>query len=399
MELRFSLKNNGGVTETGISATLSTTDPYLSIVDNLAQFSDIAAGQTVQASDPFTVAVLRGAPDRLEAHCTLNVYGVFGVYTQDVILYVHAPVFEYYRQSVRDTVGSGNGDGVLTVNEDFAIVPTLRNIGLGQATSVQVRLRSTDPAVTITDSVGVIGTINPGQKGVNLTDGVAARLSDVTTYHQLRMVVVDSYGEVFSTLVDTGAPAGVTNVTGYGSATSVALTWDKSTAADLWGYAVYRAPASTGPYTRINAWTADGTSYYVDSGLSGLTRYYYKVAAVDTSGNQGALSTSIAMTTTLPLSANFPVEVLTATTAGITLADLDTDGSLEIVTGGEEIYAVRYTGEDFYDGDQDVRTLGPLTQYRAIPLLEHSGRGGHQPRRPSGDRGSELERRQAPRRG
>ena len=361
VELRFSLKNSGTVTETGISATLSTTDPYLSIVDNLAQFSNIAAGQTVQASDPFTVAVLRSAPDRLEARCTLSVFGVLGVYTQDVILYVHAPRFEYYRQSVRDTVGSGNGDGVLTVNEDFAIVPTLRNIGLGQATSVQIRLRSTDPAVTITDSVCVIGTINPGQTGVNLTDGVAARLSDVTTYHQLRMVILDGYGEVFSTLVDTGAPEVVTGVKAYGGATSVALTWDASLAADLWGYAVYRAPASTGPYTRVNAWTADGTAYYVDSGLSGLTRYYYKIAAVDTSGNQGTLSTGASVTTTLPLSTNFPVELLTATTAGITLADLDSDGSLEIVTGGEEVYAVRYTGEDYYDGDRDVRTLGPLT--------------------------------------
>jgi hypothetical protein len=382
VELRFSLKNNGGVTETGISATLSTADPYLSIVDNLAQFTDIAAGQTVQASDPFTVAVLRGAPDRLEAHCTLSVFGVFGVYTQDVILYVHAPVFEYYRQAVRDTVGSGNGDGVLTVNEDFAIVPTLRNIGIGQATSVQVRLRSTDPAVTITDSISVIGTIDPGDTGVNLVDGVAARLSDVTSYHQLRMVVVDSYGEVFSTLVDTGAPAVVTGVTGYGAATSVSLTWAVSTAGDLWGYAIYRAPASTGPYTRVNTWTADKTSYYVDSGLSGLTRYYYKIAAVDTSGNQSALSSASSVSTTLPLCTNFPVEVLTATSAGITLADLDTDGNLEIVTGGEEIYAVRNTGEDFYDGDQDVRTLGPLTStgqvlYWNTPAAADIDRDGH----------------------
>ncbi len=360
-DLNVSLKNNGSVGETGITATLSTADPYVTVVDNFALYPDLGAGASAAATDPFQVSLDPATPDRHLAHCTLNVFGVQGTYSQEIILYLHAPILQLTHQAVRDTVGNGNGNGTVAVNEDFAIIPTLRNVGLGTAYAVQARLRSTDPAVTITDSVSVLGDIPEGQSAVNPADGFALRLSDVSTAHELTLVAVDAYGEIFTRSLDIAAPATPLDLVSYGEASSVGLTWTPVADADLMGYAVYRAPASSGPYTRLNTGTGERISYFDDDGLPSLTRYYYKVAAVDSSGNEGPASVVASATTTLPLHAGFPIEIGSASTSGITLADLDHDGIPEILGGGQEIYAVRSNGEDFYNGDEDVRTLGPIT--------------------------------------
>ena len=361
VELKFTLGNSGGTTETGTYAVLHVSSPYFTVSDSVSSFPDIAPAGSGLAVDPMIFTISRSAPDRLEAKATLEISGDHGTYTEEVILYVQAPIFQYYLQAVRDTIGNGDGNGVLAENEDFAIVPRIRNLGLGSATAVEARLRSTDPAVTITDSVSVIGTIASGQVGVNLTDGFAASLSDTGSVHTFQVVLVDAYGEVFSISVDVLAPSAPANVVTYGASNSISLTWNPVPDADLWGYAVYRAASETGPFTRINETTTDGTAYYRDEGLPPLTRYYYAVAAVDSSGNEGPLSVVASGTTSLPIHDGFPVEVTTSTTGGITIADLDQDGELEILGAGEEIYAVRHDGSDYYDADSDVRTLGPIT--------------------------------------
>ncbi len=362
VELNIALKNNGGAGETGITATLTSGDPELNVIDNFAQYPDIGTGASSSANDPFVLSVPRSALDRLEAHCTLNIFGNSGAYSQEIIVYGHAPELDYQQQSVRDTVGNGNGNGVIAANEDFAIIPTVHNSGLGTTRGLEARLRSSDPAVTITDSVSVLGALITGQSGVNPADGLAARLSDVSTAHELTLVLVDAYGELSTIPLDITPPDTVMNVVSYGQATSIALTWTQSTSADLRGYNVYRATSSSGPFTRINPTSFERTSYYNDEGLPSLTRYYYEVAPVDSSGNEGRKSVATSATTSLPIHDGFPVEVTSATTAGITLADLNHDGQPEILGGGEEIYAVQSNGDEYYDGDQDVRTLGPITK-------------------------------------
>ncbi len=361
-ELNVTLKNNGSVTESGVSATLSTSDPNVTVVDNFSSYPDIAPGASAAAGDPFVISVAKDAPDRALVHCTLTVFGVLGSYSQDLILYVHAPDLRYYQQAIRDTVGNGNGNGVIAANEDFAILPTVLNVGLGAAHSAQARLRSTDPAVTITDSVAVLGDIPGKGKAYNPADAVRLRLSDVSTAHTLTLAVVDAYGEEAWFKLDITPPDSTSNLITYGNANSISLDWTRSPSADLQGYAVYRSSSSSGPFTRLNTWLPERTAYYNDESLPGLTRYYYRVAPVDSSGNLGKLSAVASATTSLPLHLGFPVEVKTATTAGATVADLDHNGQFEVIGASDEIYAVTADGDDYFDGDDDVRTLGPITK-------------------------------------
>ena len=355
------IKNTGGITETGITATLSTSDPFVSVSDNLAFYPDVSSGNSVSPTDVFGVVVSDDAPDRHEAHFTFTVFGAADSYVEDVILYIHSPIFEYRHQSVRDSVGNGNSNGTVEANEDFVIIPTLRNMGLGLSKNTEVRLRSTDPAVTIVDSVCVLGDMAAGAIVSNPSDPLQAKMSDVATYHELRIVVVDDVGERYTQLIDVVPPVDQpANVIGAGSETSIAISWDAVPDSTIWGYNVYCSPTQGGPYVRVNDNTRF-SAYFNDEELPPLTRFYYQVAAVDSSGNEGSRSSEIDATTTLPMHVNFPVITSSASVSGVTLADLDTDGYLEIVAGADELIALTSDGLDFYDGDQDVRTLGPIS--------------------------------------
>jgi hypothetical protein len=74
-------------------------------------------------------------------------------------------------------------------------------------------------------------------------------------------------------------------VIGYDS-DDISLSWNGVYGAS--SYNVYRAGSSSGQYSRIGSNVSDTS--YTDSGLSAGTTYYYKVAAVDSYGTEGQLS-------------------------------------------------------------------------------------------------------------
>jgi hypothetical protein len=357
--LRLVLENGGCTTETGIQASINVSGPSVFAFDALSAFPDIAPDSTAVASDPMILAVSRSAPDRLEVPATLNITGNAGAYSQEIILYVHAPRIDLWRQTVRDTVGNGDGDSTLAANEDFAILPVIRNTGLGILKDAQFRLRSADGAVTITDSVSVLGAVAPGAVS-DPSDGLAARFADVATEHALRLVVVDAYAEVASFSLDLVPPPVPVNLSATGSADAITVRWDPVDHDDLRGYVVYRGATDAGPFTRVSDWIAEGISYYSDSGLPALTQQYYRVAAVDSSGNESGLSAVIGASTTLPLHTGWPVALGTSTPGGVAVGDLNGDGDLEVMGASDEIYVVSADGQDYLDGDLNAQTLGPI---------------------------------------
>lgn len=366
VELDLVLANSGGAGASGISATLTAIDPGVTVIDNSASYPNIGAGGSSSPTDGFVVEVDHALPDRTEARMLLDINEAGGNRSEEIILYVHAPVIEYRSQAVRDSVGNGNDNGVITNGEDFILLAAIRNIGLGEIRNAELRLRSNDGAVTIVDSVTVLGDVAPGDIGSNPADGFRLSLNPVLPEPELTLVVVDAYGELTSHPLDINAPDQVIGVTGFGMQTTIRLAWSVLDEADLWGYAVYRSPTEIGPFERVNTWTAEGSAVYEDTGLPPLTRYYYQVAGIDFSGNEGPRSPVTSATTSLPNAPNWPISLGTATTGGVTIADLDGDTNFDVVAGGEEIYALTYDGQDFYNGDADIRTLGPLTNIGSV---------------------------------
>ncbi|HET9235531.1 MAG TPA: FG-GAP-like repeat-containing protein, partial [Candidatus Eisenbacteria bacterium] len=352
VEVRFGIKNQGSLTASGVTASLSSTDPYLTILDATSAFANVPPGGTISASDPMLIRVSRSAPDRYEAHGTLTINGTNGPFVEDVVFWVHAPVIEYYAQTV---------DGIIQPNVDLILRPTLRNAGAGRLRSASLRLRSQDPTVILSDTVVALGNVLPGAIATHATDTFRIRFTNLSGPHPVTLAVVDAYGQVFSRKIDVFAPGTASGLAGSATSSSVTLTWAKVPDADLWGYTIYRSPTPNGTFTRINPWTVLRTSLFEDSGLPPMTSYSYKVAAVDSSGNASSLSSVTTVTTKLPLHAGWPVDTGASTPAGVCLTDLNGDGDLEVLGGGLEVLALAPDGGDFYNGDQNALTKGPIT--------------------------------------
>ena len=101
------------------------------------------------------------------------------------------------------------------------------------------------------------------------------------------------------------------------------------------GARVYRSEQETGPFAEIFPGMAMNTTYFRDDGLEALTAYYYKIAVVDSSGNEGVLSTVLETNTSPGLLANWPQLLGTATRSSPTITELDGWAMREILSGAE----------------------------------------------------------------
>ncbi len=158
---------------------------------------------------------------------------------------------------------------------------------------------------------------------------------------------------------DTIAPAAVGTVTPTAMIQAVSLDWagvttdeNGNTLYDLKGYNIYRAVTNSQPSSPIAFVAADK---YVDGGLTDSTEYYYWVAAVDHTGNEGTASASGAVTTLVGASGEDGQSVallqvfrrssssLSAPTGGsfnfsTTTLTAPTDWSVEVPSGTDPIY-------------------------------------------------------------
>lgn len=102
---------------------------------------------------------------------------------------------------------------------------------------------------------------------------------------------------------DTTPPSKVLSLTATATSESqIGLTWTANTEPDLDHYNIYRGTTAGFPVnTTSDTPLAQVTSAsYSNTGLTASTTYYYKVAAVDTSNNIGALSDEASATTSGP---------------------------------------------------------------------------------------------------
>ena len=90
---------------------------------------------------------------------------------------------------------------------------------------------------------------------------------------------------------DSTPPAAPTGLFATAGDAQVSLDWADNAETDLAGYHVERATDAAGPFTRLTGANGVGASAYVDGGLTNGLTYVYRVLAVDTSGNESAVST------------------------------------------------------------------------------------------------------------
>ncbi len=362
IDWRLPLKNGGGVPAPSVTTTLSTTDPRATIQTASGTYGTVNAGATAPGP-AYRIVIDEDTPDGTEIAFQLDIFSGSLHWVDNFRLPVKSPNLVHVANLITDngTNGtSGNNNGRLDVGEAVDYQITLRNTTSGIAKNLVATITTSSPGITIPVNTSSFGDVAPG---ANATGTPFRIVSSTGVNPSLQLSIIDGFGVRYTRTLDLLQPVGVTGLVGAGAATSITMVWKKTLSADAAGYNVYRASSQVGPFTRVNLTPTDRTAYYVDAGLPPLTRFYYQISVVDSSGNESSRSAVASASTNPPLHANYPLTTERSMPSSLVIGNIDNsnDSSYEIVAGSNVIYAWHADGTPVRDADGTERTSGDFT--------------------------------------
>ena len=356
VDLQIPVINRGGSTSSGVNGVLSTTDGLVTITDPDVGYGTIAPSATSNGTGAYRLTVPYTCPDQREVPFRLDLVDAQGRhFVQRFTLTIRAPDPRHFAHVITDL--PGDQDGVPEPGETIGLQVKLRNLGTGIATGVTAKLRNYDGLASVSDSTATFGTIAPGAE----VQGDALVFVPSSTAAKLELRISNSLGLLSTQVVDLVRPAAPIDLQAVGSQSSIALSWARNAAADLSGYNVFRSAALGGPYVRINSVPTDPTSYYRDEGLAPLTRYYYRVSAVDSSGNESPVSVITNTSTNPPNHGLFPQEMRRSTPAPVAVDFIYQHSMADIVAGADVLWLWAADGTAPIDADGTESSHGDFT--------------------------------------
>lgn len=361
--LHFAIENVGGVTANAVTLAFASATDSLTVLAGTTDLGTLAPGgvDSTFTSQVIQVRAEASLQAPLDAPGLLTITWTGGSRLDPVVLHVGGSSIWVKTQVVVDDPGGPGNDGIVVAGETVELWPRLVNRGLAVARSVRVRLVTEDHKVTIGTPQVLLGALAPGAEA-DLPQPLTFSVTDVSAIPAIELIIEANGVEQSRLAVDVTPPPapGVAGGTSFPS--SIRLTWAPVAASDLRGYAVFRSAALNGPYVQINPVADNPMGYYEDGPLAQFSRYYYRIAAQDQSGNLGPQSEAVSFVTSFPALSNWPVLREDATPSSPVVHDLNGDGIVEIIFGGEEIYALHADGSEYVDGDNNTLTHGVLTQ-------------------------------------
>lgn len=306
----------------------------LSIFGGAAALGNIAAGGTANGTVTFDVTSAARAGQ--VGYVSLAMTSTSGGPWSDVVPVVFSgPRLESYVHSVNDGTppASGNGNGIPEVGETIQLITTVLNRGTGTAVSVDGALTA-GAGITLGDAADSYGNIVPLAQDLG-TNGYTFTITNVSGT-QVTLTLTDSQGRTTVKNVDFVRPATPANFTFDSTPTAITLQWAPNVEPDLAGYHVYRSAVTGGPYSKVSFELLRTGTRFVDDGLSLGTTFYYKVSAVDLSGNESVHSAELAAWTTQAQLAGWPKTANSNVFSSLAIADADNSGESELYVGSQD---------------------------------------------------------------
>jgi len=130
-ELHITLRNRGREILPSVAAVLTTTDPFVTVVDGNEEYGDIYPDSSAASLDDFDFSVLSSCPRGHHISFTLSVSAANGCsWIDGLALVVEEPVVCFFAHTVVDTA-TGNGDMNADPGETVDMDIILANTGLG----------------------------------------------------------------------------------------------------------------------------------------------------------------------------------------------------------------------------------------------------------------------------
>ncbi|MCK9219232.1 MAG: FlgD immunoglobulin-like domain containing protein [Bacteroidales bacterium] len=166
--------NIGGTALHNIHFSISTADPYITLIDSTEDILVISGNQTITLNNAFTFLISPSIPDNHAFQITLHVRSQEREFLRELNFVAHAPVFH-----VTQTMLIDGDNGFLDPGENADLLVTYKNKGSAKASSINLQLATPDTNIIVNTNTAAIDQLDPDSSktvSFNVTGGVAAPL-------------------------------------------------------------------------------------------------------------------------------------------------------------------------------------------------------------------------------
>jgi hypothetical protein len=157
--MSVNLTNSGNQTAYAVVGTLFTSSTLVdAILDDMADYGDMSAGDTVSGEFSFDVSSTASDRDVILFDLHITADGGLNCFTQ-VAVTVGTPNLKYYMSSITDVPG---GDGFADPGDSVDLTLTVKNKGLGNGEDIYGILSTNDPNVDIMTDSSWFGDLSAG---------------------------------------------------------------------------------------------------------------------------------------------------------------------------------------------------------------------------------------------
>ena len=190
ISLDVEVENVGSVNATFVNATLSTTDPAVTVINNSASVNIINAAQILVLPSSFTFQVANNIVDQHMVAFTLDLTDNLGnTWSSTINVLLNAPVLDHTTFTIDDSAGNGNGK--LDAGETLDLIVDVTNIGHADIANLTATLGSISSYVTVNSTTANVANLNVnGQQATTFNITVAAN-TPVGTYAEFPFDLTD----------------------------------------------------------------------------------------------------------------------------------------------------------------------------------------------------------------
>ena len=153
------VENVGSFDATSVTVTISTNDPYISLINSSDVINLIPSQQIISINNPFTFQVANNIPDQHIVIFDLNMNDNQGnTWSSVIYVTVNAPELNHTAFTIDDSAGNSNGK--IDAGETLDLIVDVTNIGHANIDALTAHLVSTSSYVTVNSSTFNIASLS-----------------------------------------------------------------------------------------------------------------------------------------------------------------------------------------------------------------------------------------------
>ncbi len=185
IELPLWVQNFGLIEARRVYGKITSTDPYVTIQADSANFGNILPTDTSLSSDDYAFTIAIGAPDEhiidFKLTCKDSLDSLWISYPN---IKIYAPVLKYNSYTINDSVCAIPNEA-LDPDEEVKLIINLKNEGSIDATGIEAIIHTEDTFITVIDSIATFTNIPKDSISNNFASPYIIQAKSTTPIHHL----------------------------------------------------------------------------------------------------------------------------------------------------------------------------------------------------------------------